>query len=126
MDSAYAITTPSDFAGGDVEYLRTQQYQDSARLSARASLHEKYTTATVSWFDWVGQRLALSPGDRVLEVGCGAGWLWEHTAKTVPEGVDLTLSDLSEGMVAEAIARVEATQAFASVTGRQAECQALP
>lgn len=116
----------SRFAGGDQAYLRDEQYADSSRLARRANLHERYGTAEVGWFDWVGERLDLLPSSRVLEAGCGAGWLWSALAGSVPTGVELTLSDLSPGMVDEAVGRATATGAFASVDGRAADLQSLP
>jgi SAM-dependent methyltransferase len=62
----------------------------------------------------------------VLEVGCGAGWLWADAVADVPAGLDLTLTDLSPGMVAEAVERAAALGTFASVTGRPADVQDLP
>ena len=68
--------TRSDYAGGNQEYLRSEQYHDSERLARRASLHEKYSTAEIGWFDWVSAHFDLIPDADVLEVGCGAGWVW--------------------------------------------------
>ena len=39
---------------------------------------------------------------RVLECGCGPGWLWRDKVERVPENCQVTLTDLSPGMVAEA------------------------
>jgi SAM-dependent methyltransferase len=116
----------SRFAGGDQAYLRDEQYRCSDRLADRASLHAKYSTADQPWFDWVSARFDLKPTVRVLEVGCGAGWLWEQSTVPVPSGVELVLTDLSPGMVEEAVARVRATGRFESVTGETADAQSLP
>jgi len=89
-------------------------------------LHARYSTADQPWFDWVSTRFDLKPNVRVLEVGCGAGWLWEQSTIPVPSGVDLVLTDLSPGMVEEAVARVRATGRFDSVTGKTADAQSLP
>jgi len=116
----------SKFAGGDQNYLRDEQYADGSRLAARADVHVKYRTAPVSWFDWVVPRLGLSAGMRVLEAGCGTGWLWSESTVSIPVGVHLTLSDLSPGMVAEALQRVTSGGRFAAVEGYPADLQALP
>jgi SAM-dependent methyltransferase len=116
----------SAFAGGDQRYLREEQYRNSDRLRRRATLHAKYSTATVPWHDWVGSIVDLRAGDNVLEVGCGAGWLWQRFSGPIPARVTLTLTDLSPGMVNEAVGRVGATARFASLAGYQADAQALP
>jgi hypothetical protein len=59
------------FAGGDQHYLRDVQYADHGRLTARAELHIKYTTADVAWFPWVARQVTWPPNAEVLEVGCG-------------------------------------------------------
>lgn len=116
----------SKFAGGDQAYLRDEQYRDASRLTHRTNLHLRYGTATVPWFDWVGQTIDLREGQRILEVGCGAGSLWEQRSAPIPSGVELTLCDLSPGMVEEATHRAEAVGSFAGVKGRPADLQALP
>jgi SAM-dependent methyltransferase len=100
------------------------QYGDSRKLAVRAALH-KYTVAETSWFSWVAQQLPFKPGDRVLDVGCGPAWFWAAIAGALPANIDLTLSDLSPGMVEEAVKRCQALP-FGSVRGRQADAAALP
>lgn len=116
----------SKFAGGDQAYLRDHQYADDSRLARRADLHAKYGTSATPWFDWVAQHIDLFTNARVLEAGCGAGWLWQHTTTAVPAGVALTLTDLSPGMVEQAVQRAVATQRFATVEGHPADLQAMP
>ncbi|MBY5351440.1 class I SAM-dependent methyltransferase [Rhizobium leguminosarum] len=101
------------------------QYGDSRKLAARARLHSQYTIAETAWFPWVATQLSLKPGDRVLDVGCGPAWFWAATAGLLPENLDLTLADLSQGMVDEAVARCS-TLPFGSVRGCQADAAALP
>ncbi len=99
------------------------QYRDSARLARRANIHS-FGTAPVGWFEWTIGEARLADGAAVLDVGCGPGWLWG--AANVPAGLALTLVDLSEGMVSEALERVQALGRFRSVAGRPADAQALP
>jgi ubiquinone/menaquinone biosynthesis C-methylase UbiE len=84
------------------DYLRQDQYRDSSHLEARAALHRRFSTGGIDWFDWVWQKMALPPGQRVLECGCGPGGLWDYNRERIPAGCAITLTDLSPGMVAEA------------------------
>jgi SAM-dependent methyltransferase len=120
------VSGASRFAGGDQAYLREEQYRDASRLTIRADLHVRYGTAEEPWFEWVRARLDLQEGHRVFEAGCGAGWLWEGASPPVPAGVELTLCDLSPGMVNEAVGRGQAAGTYASVEGRTADLQSLP
>jgi SAM-dependent methyltransferase len=115
----------SPFAGGDQDYLRSVQYADSANLSARAQLHERYHTASEPWFPWVANRIDWPPAARVLDAGCGTGWLWEETAGLLPADLTLTLSDLSPGMVTEAEEAARGA-GLTVVATRVADTQDLP
>jgi len=86
----------------DSDYLRNDQYRDSRNLDARAALHRRFTVAAVAWLPWVFDHLALQAGERVLDCGCGPGWLWRENLDRIPAACDVTLADLSPGMVAEA------------------------
>jgi ubiquinone/menaquinone biosynthesis C-methylase UbiE len=102
-----------------------RQYADSRKLAARARLHREYSVAETGWFSWIAAQLPLKPGDRVLDIGCGPGWFWAEIADALPAGLDLTLADLSAGMVEEAVNRCRGP-AFGSVAGQQADASALP
>jgi ubiquinone/menaquinone biosynthesis C-methylase UbiE len=85
-------------------------------LDARAGLHRRFSTADVRWQPWVFDLLALEPGMRVLECGCGPGWLWRENVGRIPANCHITLTDLSPGMVAEA-------EAALAGSGHRFECQ---
>lgn len=104
---------------------QAQQYGDSRKLAARARLHSQYTIAETPWFTWVAESLPLRQGDRLLDVGCGPGWFWETAAGSLPKDLDLTLTDLSPGMVQEALLRC-APLGFAELRGQTADASALP
>lgn len=114
------------FAGGDQVYLREVQYRDSTRLAARARLHVKYSTAPIAWYRWVATQIGWPVRARVLDVGCGAGWLWAEASAHLPGALELTLTDLSRGMVVEAVERVRGLGRHRRVDGRVADAQALP
>jgi SAM-dependent methyltransferase len=113
-------------AGNAQAYLRDVQYRDSSRLAARARLHVKYATAPVAWFPWLATQLEWPSDACVLEVGCGAGWMWAEAAARLPSDIDLTLTDLSTGMVVEATERVAGLGRYRRTSGRVADVQELP
>lgn len=101
-----------------------RQYADSSKLAARARLYQEFSVGE-PWFPWVMDRLPLTPGASVLDIGCGPAWFWAASQGHFPPGLHLTLADQSEGMVKEARERC-APLGFASVTGQQADVTALP
>lgn len=107
----------------DKQYLQGSQYKDSTNLSARAQLHQKFSTAKMDWNTWVFDQLRLEPGYKILECGCGPGWLWRRNLQSIPAGCRITLTDFSPGMVAEAEAALAG--AAADFHFRQADIQDL-
>ena len=94
----------------DQSYLTGSQYKDSSNLNARINLHKAYTQAEHDWQPWVFERLKLKMGQRVLECGCGPGDLWRTNLDQIPERCHITLTDLSEGMVAAAKANLSESE----------------
>jgi len=87
----------------DQTHLLGEQYNTSANLSARSSLHERFSVNQQGWHPWVFDQLASLPeSSRILELGCGPGWLWVHNRQRIPPGWEITLTDLSPGMIAQA------------------------
>jgi ubiquinone/menaquinone biosynthesis C-methylase UbiE len=86
----------------DQDYLLNQQYRDGSNLNARVQLHVRFSQNTYGWHPWVFDQLKASPQARVLELGCGPGLLWSENAARIPPGWEITLSDFSPGMIAEA------------------------
>jgi ubiquinone/menaquinone biosynthesis C-methylase UbiE len=82
-------------------YLKTQQYAHSGNLAARIRLHEQFSTNKVSIQQWEFDRILklVAPEAQILEVGCGRGDLWKQNVDRIPEGWNVTLSDLSAGML---------------------------
>lgn len=87
----------------DQEFLLSEQYQNASKLGARIKLHEQFSTNTYSWFLWVFDTINLPPICRILELGCGPGDLWLENINRIPKGWDITLSDLSIGMIQQAV-----------------------
>lgn len=84
----------------DQEYLKTDQYKDSANLDARVEIHKRFSTNPYGWFNWVFDTLLKLPANaKILELGSGPAYLWKECSNRIPTGWDITLSDLSSGMV---------------------------
>ena len=82
------------------EFLKNNQYRDSSNLDARVELHRRFSTNTYGWFPWIFDTLKTLPNlARVLELGCGPGYMWKECLDRIPAGWNITLSDLSDGMV---------------------------
>ena len=84
----------------DQQYLKSDQYKDASNLTARMTIHDRFSTNPYGWFNWVFDALKkLPPNARILEVGSGSGILWKSIGDRIPAGWDITLSDLSSGML---------------------------
>jgi len=84
----------------DQNYLKTDQYKDAVNLSARVTIHDRFSTNPYGWFRWVFDTLVTLPANsRILELGSGSGLLWKSCTDKIPAGWKITLSDLSPGML---------------------------
>jgi ubiquinone/menaquinone biosynthesis C-methylase UbiE len=86
----------------DPTYLLHDQYRTSGNLQARIDFHVRFRTNPQDWQLWVFDHLKLPADARVLEIGCGAGSLWLENRSRIPAGWEITLSDLSAGMLNQA------------------------
>jgi methylase of polypeptide subunit release factors len=84
----------------DQQYLKSDQYKDSSNLDARVEIHKRFSVNLYGWMTWVFDRLLKLPEDaKILELGCGPGYLWVENADRIPARWNITLSDLSSGML---------------------------
>src|ERR1044071_2323998 len=84
----------------DQQYLKSDQYRDSSNLDARVVIHQRFSTNSYGWFRWVFDTLLRLPArTKILELGSGHGLLWKENVSRIPAEWDLTLSDLSSGML---------------------------
>jgi SAM-dependent methyltransferase len=89
--------------GTNVHCLRTVQYGTAGNFNARVALHRRFRTNPYGFNRWLFDRLLHLPEEgRVLELGCGPGWLWRGNAARLPSGWVATLTDFSAGMMREA------------------------
>lgn len=98
------------------------QYKNASNISARIQLHNMYSQNKQGWFPWIFQQLRIEKDMRILEVGCGDGSLWQD--RELPDGVFITLSDISNGMIRDVRSRLgRDKRQFSFVT---CDCQKLP
>lgn len=75
------------------------QYQNASNIAARINLHHLYSQNTQGWFPWIYEQCHISSGDNILELGCGDGTLWTENLSLIPDAANITLTDISEGML---------------------------
>lgn len=79
-----------------------KEYRDGSKLGARINLHDLFSTNRRGWYPWVFDQFDLSVESRVLELGSGPGILWQKNLDRIRDRWQITLSDFSPGMLAEA------------------------
>lgn len=78
-------------------------YASTGPLRARGDFHARHGSR--DWHDWVAAHLPDLDGKRVLDAGCGPGWLWQPaTAQAAPRR--LILLDRSPAMVGDAMSHL--------------------
>ncbi len=83
----------------DTQNLKEQQYANGSKYNARIQLHALCSTNRYPWPLWVFDQLAKRPCQKILELGCGTGLLWQVNGVRVPPDWEITLSDFSAGML---------------------------
>lgn len=83
-----------------------EQYRTSANLDARIRLHVEFSTNPYRWPRWVFDQLDLPATAHLLEIGCGPASLWVENSDRIPTGWQITLTDQSAGMLAQAQANL--------------------
>ncbi|MCP4308344.1 MAG: methyltransferase domain-containing protein [bacterium] len=78
------------------------QYTTEDKLRARITLHARFSTAELPWYDWMTRLVNLAESESVLEIGCGTGDLWDSMA---PPGGTTILLDSSRVMISTAARR---------------------
>ena len=127
----------------DQEYLVNDQYRNASNLTARMTLHERFGTNPYPWQRWVFDQLTAALADtpapanataspaarHIFEIGCGPARLWVENVDRIPAAWEVTLADLSGGMIAEAQRNIEAAlpaERAAAFRYTVADAQTLP
>lgn len=77
-----------------------EQFKNTTNLNVRIALHDKYSINQEGWFSWLYKHIDFSKTNRLLELGCGNGRLWDNN-KIDLRNREFFLSDKSEGMMKE-------------------------
>ena len=100
------------------------QYRNSTNISARIRLHRLFSSNKQGWFPWIYEQCQITEGMKILELGCGNGRLWIENKAKLPADCEITLSDISEGMIRD-VRREQSLQddrfSFAAF-----DCHAIP
>lgn len=81
--------------------LKTQ-YLNASNISARISLHQMYSTGRPGWFQWIYDNCRICRNMNILELGCGSGTFWTANRDKLPPDINVTITDISEGMIRDA------------------------
>lgn len=88
-------------AGNETQVVQ-EQYRTSANLDARIRLHQRFSINHYGWLRWVLDQIEAPREAALLEVGCGPASLWGENGDRIPAGWQITLTDQSAGMIAQA------------------------
>lgn len=75
-----------------------KQYNDDYNLNQRINIHA-YSTAKEEFYSWMLQRVDISRGMKILDIGCGNAMFWRKIAYKLPEDLEIHLVDYSQGML---------------------------
>ncbi len=74
------------------------QYHNSTNLNVRIELHQKFSVNPIPWFKWIYDHIQFTKVNRLLELGCGNGKMWDYLDIDL-RNRDFYLTDFSKGMV---------------------------
>ena len=88
----------------DKDHLTKQQYIDPSNLNARIRLHQLYSTNPQELQHWMFDKMLENAPEqaRILVLGGGTGLFWQMNEERIPPGWEITVSDLSQGMLDDA------------------------
>ncbi len=86
----------------DQTYLREEQYANATRLNARIQFHVRFSANPYDLNLWLFDQLNLDADCHILDLGCGSAQFWQRNQLRIPPNWNITLSDFSPGMLAEA------------------------
>ncbi len=116
----------------NAKHALQEQYKTSKNIDARVQLHKECSTNPMGWFPWVFSQCELFDECRILELGCGNGALWSDNTNLIPHGAQITLTDISEGLLEETRIKLNkelstvVTDKELSIVFCPCDCHAIP
>jgi ubiquinone/menaquinone biosynthesis C-methylase UbiE len=95
----------------DPQYLK-KQYKDSSKLDTRIRLHQRFSVNKYGWQHWVFDQFKLPTRCRILELGCGPGYLWLDNLERILAGWEIILSDFSPRMLEQTCQSLKSRHEF--------------
>ncbi len=92
----------------NMEHAVVEQYKSAVNIDVRIGLHRRFSHNPVSWFAWLASQIDFEASKDILELGCGNGELWQHVEPKLIASRRIDVTDVSEGMVEDAAARLGA------------------
>ncbi|WP_314592007.1 class I SAM-dependent methyltransferase [Paenibacillus terrigena] len=90
------------------EDLQQRQYVNSGNFNARIYLNRMFSTNQFPWPCWIFDQFKLMDHAKVLELGGGNGLLWMANAQRIPAQWEITVTDISSGMLVDARGNLDA------------------
>lgn len=100
------------------------QFETPEGLKTRVLFHHKHTHFDENFHEWMFNHYLFHTGDKVLEIGCGDGTLWQCNQSKIPKDIEITLSDISQKMVDESYLKLNNISQIKSY--ELADCFHLP
>ena len=90
----------------NMEHAVVEQYKTAVNIDVRIALHRRFSHNPAGWFSWLASQIDFDAAEDILEVGCGNGELWQHVEPGIIATRRIDVTDVSEGMVEDAAARI--------------------
>ncbi|MBU3143850.1 MerR family transcriptional regulator [Clostridium sp. CF012] len=107
----------------NMEYKVKKQYKTAENFNLRGNLHS-HNINKIDWNHWCFNKMKFPNKARILELGCGTGDLWNENRGDINEGLSITVSDFSKGMLYSTKERLE--QIGHSFTYVEIDAQDIP
>ena len=86
----------------DPTYLREVQYPDESNFNARYELHKQFSVNLYGFYRWIYDLIDFEDNCTILELGSGPGYLWWENRDRLHHSWNITVSDVSDGMLSAA------------------------